>query len=128
MHHHDSQQELPFELVALEAALKEVVNAAGMQVRLAGGGVLPAAWRGPSGGMVVGMAHQGPGAGQGRSLSHLNITALSLYSCACAGEGARGGGTARTRCADKEREWLGLRKCILSGVSLRSAAGSAGIP
>ena len=33
MAHHDSQQ-LPFELVALEAALKEVVNAAGMQVRL----------------------------------------------------------------------------------------------
>lgn len=32
MHHHDSQQ-LPFELVALEVALKEVVNAAGMQVR-----------------------------------------------------------------------------------------------
>ena len=37
--HHDSQQ-LPFELVALEAALKEVVNQAGMQVRRrVGGGV-----------------------------------------------------------------------------------------
>lgn len=35
MAHHDSQQ-LPFELVALEAALKEVVNAAGMQVWLGG--------------------------------------------------------------------------------------------
>lgn len=35
MHPHDSQQ-LPFELVALEAALKEVVNAAGMQVRCGG--------------------------------------------------------------------------------------------
>lgn len=34
----DSQQ-LPFELVALEVALKEVVNAAGLQVRLAGFGV-----------------------------------------------------------------------------------------
>lgn len=32
--HHDSQA-LPFELVALECALKEVVNAAGLQV---GGG------------------------------------------------------------------------------------------
>jgi hypothetical protein len=31
-HGHDSLQ-LPFELVALEAALKEVVNAAGMQVK-----------------------------------------------------------------------------------------------
>ncbi|KAL4458472.1 hypothetical protein ABPG75_013337 [Micractinium tetrahymenae] len=41
VHHHDSQQ-LPFELVALEAALKEVVNAAGMQVKELEAVALPA--------------------------------------------------------------------------------------
>ncbi|KAI7841968.1 hypothetical protein COHA_004495 [Chlorella ohadii] len=41
LHPHDSQQ-LPFELVALEAALKEVVNAAGMQVKELEAVALPA--------------------------------------------------------------------------------------
>ena len=41
MHSHDSLQ-LPFELVALEAALKEVVNAAGMQVKELEAVALPA--------------------------------------------------------------------------------------
>lgn len=40
-HHHDSQQ-LPFELVALETALKEVVNAAGLQVKELEAVALPA--------------------------------------------------------------------------------------
>lgn len=130
MHHHDSQQ-LPFELVALEAALKEVVNATGMQASAA------QSW------VVLARVHGAPGCvertrrqRQMRGLGCPRVTGRSRR-CTCrqrswappgsvltstpsassasvalsigaaaghAGQGAGSGSAARARCAHKKCE------------------------